>query len=51
MDYRDASKSLTWHVLVHTEFVADVAACKVGGLFEDKEGFGENSFQQDPIPM
>lgn len=52
VDYRDASKSLIWHVLVHSKFVADVVVCKVGGLFEDKEeGFGENSFQQDPIPM
>lgn len=52
VDYRDAGKCLTCHVLVHSKFVADVEACKVGGLSEDKvEGFGENSFQQDLIPM
>lgn len=38
--YRDLSKFLTWHVQIHSKFVADVVACKFGGLFEDK----------DPIP-
>jgi len=45
VDYTDASKFLTLHVLVHNKFVADIAAFKIGSLFEDKEeGFGENIF-------
>lgn len=32
--YRDASKSLAWHVLIQGKFISDVVVCNFGGLFE-----------------
>lgn len=49
VDQRDVSKSLTWHLLDHAKFVADVN-CRVWVCLNTKKDLGKNSFQQDPTP-
>lgn len=34
VNYRDAGKSLAWHVLIQGKFISDVVVCNFGGLFE-----------------
>lgn len=45
VDYRDASKSLTWYVLVHS-YVNDVVVCKVGCLKTKMWDVGKTAFSR-----